>query len=166
MSLRVIALLALLVLTGCQLGQNTESSPGAIQAQLLAVLSAATEDYNSGDLQAYANRYTEDAMHISVRRPMVQGRAAIADFFARGMKMFTMESSEEVLDAEQFGDTAYLLFNATLTGKARDGYSIPPFTEKRTIMIIFKQTDGQWLIHRYVASFSPEAKPAPGVTKQ
>lgn len=112
--------------------------------------------YNANDIEQYKAMYTEDAFHISVRRPMIKGREAIGKFFAPGMKLFTVQSDDEVLDAGIYGDTGHLLFKATLRGQSRPGFNIPPFEEKRIIMVLFKKRQGQWLIHRYIASFSPE----------
>lgn len=53
-------------------------------------------------------------------------------------------------------DTAHPLMKSTLQGKARPGIKIPTFEENRIIVVVFKQQRGRWLIHQYIASFSPE----------
>ena len=150
------ALLASLLLAGCSAMSVGQSPSAPVEAALLQQMERATAYYNAGNLDAYKSMYTEDAIHISVRRPMVRGREAIGRFFAPGMKLFTMKSALEVIDVEQSGDTAYLLVNSELGGIPRPGVEIPEFSEKRTIMVVFRQVNGEWLIHRYIASFSPE----------
>lgn len=147
-----------LLIAACLLGSNVHAS--SIKDELQARLAKATQYYNDNDIDGYMSMYTDDAIHISVRRPMAQGKEAIRKFFAPGMKLFTVESTEEIVDAEQYGDTAHVLFNATLKGAPRGDVKIPPFTEKRVIMVIFKRINSEWLIHRYIASFSPEEKKA------
>ncbi len=111
---------------------------------------------NANDIEKYQSLYTEDSYHISVRRPMVEGREAIGKFFAPGMKLFTVTTEDQILDSGIYGDTAHLLMKSTLQGTARPGVKIPQFEEQRIIMVVFKKQAGEWLIHRYIASFSPE----------
>jgi len=139
---------------------NTAIASDTIEQELLAVLTQATKYYNENNIDRYVSLYTRDAIHISIRRPMVQGKASIKQFFEPGMKVFSVESKEEIVDLEYYGDTANLLFNATLIGKPRKGIQAPSFTEKRLIMIIFKRIDQQWLIHRYIATNTPTMKPS------
>ncbi|ARN75483.1 YybH family protein [Oceanicoccus sagamiensis] len=153
--LKLISLILFITSISACSSQKTLPHPEAAQP-LHSQLKLATSYYNANDIESYQSLYTKDAYHISVRRPMVEGREAIGRFFAPGMKLFTVSTEDTILDSGIYGDTAHLLMKSTMTGTARPGIRIPSFTEQRIIMVLFKQRDGQWLIHRYIASFSPE----------
>ena len=153
--IKTISAIALVLgLSACSV-MNVSDHPEAA-GELHRQLMQATSYYNANNIEKYKSMYTQDAFHISVRRPMVQGREAIGQFFSPGMKLFTVSSDDEILDSGIYGDTAHLLMKTTLQGTARAGIKIPSFEEKRIIMVLFKKQRGQWLIHRYIASFSPE----------
>jgi len=132
-------------------------------ADLSARKQAVIDAYNNSDIDALAANYTEDAWHISPRRPPAVGRAAIAAFFAPAMKSYVMTSTPKVLNVDVSGDTATMISEGELKGSARpgavgrDGQPPPSFTERRTNITVFKkQADGRWLIHRFVDTPPPE----------
>ncbi len=133
---------------------------------------AMIEAYNKADIKAVAANYTDNAWHVSPRRPPAIGRDAIAAYFEPAMKLYTMESQSKVLNVDISGDTATMISEGELKGvpragvKGRDGNAPPTFTERRINMTVFKkQPDGRWLIHRFfdttpAEAKTPEAKPA------
>lgn len=141
--------------------------PSAVLDVLIERRDAAIEAYNGGDIEAFVANYTADAWHISPRRPPVQGREALAAYFAPAMKLYLMRTEVRLLDAELEGDTATLISETTLTGEprpgvSRDGGGPPEFTERRLNLTIFRrQPDGRWLIHRYVDTQPAEPAAAP-----
>jgi uncharacterized protein (TIGR02246 family) len=132
-------------------------------ADLSARKQAVIDAYNKADIQALAANYTEDAWHISPRRPPAVGRSAIAAYFGPAMRNYTMESKPKVLNVDVSGDTATMISEGELKGSprlgavGRDGQPPPSFTERRTNITVFKkQADGRWLIHRFVDTTPPE----------
>ncbi len=148
------SLIIIMLLNACSTLETIQHPEAAVP--LHNQLKLATTYYNANDTEKYQSLYTEEAYHISVRRPMVEGREAIGKFFAPGMKLFTVTTEDQILDSGIYGDTAHLLMKSTMQGTARPGIKIPPFEEKRVIMVVFKKQQDEWLIHRYIASFSPE----------
>lgn len=129
------------------------------KAETLAEIQTAIEDrraaaiaaYNKGDVDAMMSHYTEDTWHISPRRPPVQGRTALRGYFAPAMKSYLMATDNEILDLDVDGDTATAITRSTLTGSPRPGVEVPPFTEQRLNLSVFKrQANGDWLIHRFI----------------
>lgn len=122
--------------------------------------------YNSGDLESFKNSYTEDAWHISMRRPMAQSREEIGKFFGPNMSAYEFEDEHELLELEVVGDTAIMIGRTSLKGFPRvEDESFPEFTENRIFTGVFKKVDDQWLIHRYMESTSPrEGDPLPTPT--
>ncbi|MBM3514440.1 MAG: SgcJ/EcaC family oxidoreductase [Alphaproteobacteria bacterium] len=134
-----------------------------VAADLSARKQAVIDAYNAADIDALAANYTDDAWHISPRRPPAVGRAAIAAYFAPAMKFYTMVSSAKVLNVNVSGDTAVMISENSLTGMPRPGAasgdkSPPAFTESRINLTVFKkQTDGRWLIDRFIDTTPPDA---------
>jgi uncharacterized protein (TIGR02246 family) len=133
-----------------------------LQARNEAMISA----YNKADIKAVAENYTDNAWHVSPRRPPAVGRDAIAAYFEPAMKLYTMESNNKVLNVDISGDTATVISQNELQGvpragaMGRDGKPAPAFTERRMNLTVFKkQADGRWLIHRFFDTTPPEPKP-------
>ena len=122
--------------------------------------------YNSGDLESFKNSYTEDAWHISMRRPMAQSREEIGKFFGPNMSAYEFKDEHELLELEVVGDTAIMIGRTSLKGFPRiKDEAFPEFTENRIFTGVFKKVDGSWLIHRYMESTSPrEGDPLPTPT--
>ena len=122
--------------------------------------------YNEGDVESFKNAYTEDAWHISMRRPMAMSREEIGEFFGPNMSAYEFKDEHELLELEVVGDTAIMIGRTSLKGFPRiEDDAFPEFTENRIYTGVFKKVDGAWLIHRYMESTSPrkgEAMPKPG----
>ncbi len=142
------------VVSGCATDRQAVSQDDA--TAIRAVLSQVIDSYNAQDLEGLAGAYSEDAWHMSIRRPMVKGRENIAAFYGPAMPTFRMESAREELDLEIHGDAAVMIQASTLTGFPRDKpESGPVFEEKRLSTIVFRKMDGRWYIHRYMDSTNP-----------
>jgi uncharacterized protein (TIGR02246 family) len=94
----------------------------------------------AGDPAAVAARYTEDAVQMPPNAPIVQGRAAIQEWFA-GFPTAT-EYVQSVVEIDGRDGIAY----------SRSDYSITftvegtPITDKgKTLAVLKKQPDGSWL---------------------
>jgi uncharacterized protein (TIGR02246 family) len=136
---------------------GTDADYAAMKAQLEGVIDA----YNAADPAAFKSAYTEDAWVISMRRPIKASREEIGAAFTPGMSQYFFETELEILDIEVHDDIAYMIGRSTLTGKPRDGATVPAFVEERIYTAIFKLEDDAWLIHRHMESTSPrEGEPS------
>ncbi len=94
-----------------------------------------------GDATAVADFYTEDAQVIAPGSPAASGRPAIAAFWQglinSGVKDVTLGTAE----AESAGDLAYE--TGILRVVAKDGT-----TSQFRYVVIWRQIDGKWLLHR------------------
>jgi ketosteroid isomerase-like protein len=125
----------------------------AIQTQHQSLL----DDYNVGDASGFVEAYTEDAWHVSMRRPIAKNRDGLRAFFGPNMSKYEFHADYELLDLEVIGDVAFMIGRTMLHGVPRvDDVRIPPFTEDRIYTAVFKKADGKWLIHRYMESTSPK----------
>ena len=136
---------------------GTEADYQEMQDRLTEVIDA----YNEGDVDGLMAAYTEDAWHVSMRRPMATSRTEIGTFFGPNMTNYEFTTAIEPLDLEVHGDIAYLIGRSALTGTPRDGADAEPFVEERIFTSVFKKVDGAWLIHRYMESTSPRPGEAP-----
>ncbi|UCC84567.1 MAG: DUF4440 domain-containing protein [Gemmatimonadota bacterium] len=144
MSTRSVMLAALtlaLVTTACQppaqeAGPLSEEDVAAIKNEMQAHV----ELVLAGDPAAVAARYTEDAVQMPPNEPIVQGRAAIQEWFA-GFPTAT-EYVQSIVEVDGRDGIAY----------SRSDYSITfavegtPVTDKgKTLAVFEKQPDGSWL---------------------
>ncbi len=132
-----------------------------VRAAVVERRAAAIAAYNAGDADAMVSHYTQDTWHISPRRPPVQGRAALRQYFAPAMKSYLMSTDNKILDLDVDGDTATVITRSTLTGSPRPGVEAPTFTEERLNLSVFKrQANGDWLIHRFIDTTPAKTEPA------
>ena len=77
------------------------------------------------------------------------------------MSQYLFTTELEILDIEVHGNIAYMISRSILTGKPREGASVPAFVEERINTVIFKRDNDGWLIHRYMEATSPrEGEPS------
>ncbi|MDJ0927981.1 MAG: nuclear transport factor 2 family protein [Gammaproteobacteria bacterium] len=137
---------------------DTHVADGGIdadQAAMKAQLEGVIEAYNAADPEAFKSAYTEDAWVISMRRPIKASREEIGAAFTPGMSQYLFHTDLDVLDVEVHGDIAYMIGRSKLTGKPREGATVPAFVEERIYTAIFKRDGDEWLIHRHMESTSP-----------
>ena len=154
--LKSAALLAagLIALAGCQKGAvDTKADEAAIRANTTAWATA----YNSGDGEAMAAAYAEDAVLLPPNAPAVTGRAAIREFLetdsqttrGSGLK-FNIPGDGPV---QVSGDLAYESGSASVV----DASGATVATAK--YIGVFNKKDGKWLLVR--DTWNMDAPPAP-----
>jgi uncharacterized protein (TIGR02246 family) len=154
--LKSAALLAagLIALAGCQKGAvDTKADEAAIRANTTAWATA----YNSGDGEAMAAAYAEDAVLLPPNAPAVTGRAAIREFLetdsqttrGAGLK-FNIPGDGPV---QVSGDLAYESGSASVV----DASGATVATAK--YIGVFNKKDGKWLLVR--DTWNMDAPPAP-----
>ena len=131
---------------------GTAEDYAAIQKEHQGLL----DRYNSGDVDGFVESYTDDAWYISMFRPIAMNEDGLRAFFGPSERQYDFQADYELLDLEVMGPVAMMIGRTTLRGVPKPGNeNMPPFTEDRIYTALFKNTDGRWLIHRYMESTSP-----------
>jgi uncharacterized protein (TIGR02246 family) len=94
-----------------------------------------------GDAKAVAGLYTSDAQVIAPGSPVARGRPAIAAFWQKSIDSGVKDVSLETAEVESAGNLAYETGIVGLI--AKDGT-----VSKARYLVIWKRTDGKWLLHR------------------
>jgi len=128
-----------LLLTGCQpeIGPLSEEDVVVIRETAVAYHEAAV----AKDWDAVAEFYTEDAMIMPPNQPVVQGRAAIAGWYASFPPVTEVEL--RIVEIDGRGDLAYARGTYVLT-IAVEGVSEPITDRGKNLAIWRKQVDGSW----------------------
>ncbi len=109
--------------------------------------------FNAGDGPGVGNLYTADAMSMQNHQPTATGReaivAAMTGLFSQYTVTFTLKSDE----TKTMGDFGYDLgrYTFAVTPKAA-GAPAPPTDEGRYLVLLHKDTDGQWRVSRDIGN--------------
>jgi uncharacterized protein (TIGR02246 family) len=119
--------------------------------------------FGAGDAAAVGNLYTVDAFVAYNHQPTAVGRDAIVkantDFFAQ----FSVKLELTPEETKTMGDFGYDRgrFTFTVTPKTA-GMPAPPVDEGRYLVLLKKDTDGQWRVSHDIGNSSlPMPMPAP-----
>jgi ketosteroid isomerase-like protein len=113
---------------------------GAVNSEFMA-------DFNRGDLASVAQFYTEDAQLLAPNHEPFAGRGTIAAVLG-GLRGDGGSLRLETLEAEAQGDMAWEQGRYTLSGA--DGAE----RDRGKYLVIWKQVNGQWRLHRDMLSTS------------
>ena len=119
--------------------------------------------FNAGDASAVGNLYTVDAIAANNHQPSEIGRDAIAKATADLFAQFNVKFELTAEETQTMGDFGYDRgrFTFALTPKTA-GAPAPPVDEGRYLVILKKDTDGQWRVSRDIGNSSlPMPMPAP-----
>ena len=118
-------------------------------------IAAANEDFmatfNQGDAAGLAALYTERGQLLPPNSDFLTGRRAIQAFWQGAMDMGIKSVKLEIVEVEGHGDTAIEVSKYTLQGLGGK----PLDTGK--YIVIWKQVDGQWKLHRDIFNSSMPA---------
>jgi uncharacterized protein (TIGR02246 family) len=104
--------------------------------------------YADENATGLANFYTENGMVLPPGSEMVQGREKIRELWEGLFDLGIKKIKLDILEVEQYGDTATEVGKATLLSE--DGQIM----DKGKYIVIWKQQDGQWKIHRDIFNSS------------
>ena len=133
-------------LSGC--GKIEEDLPPA-------VTSSVTRDFNQGDAQRTAAHYTDDAQILPPRHPLIEGKAAIAAFFAANIDKYIGFGNETTWSVVR-GDVG-IEQGIYRVRNVRVGQDV----ETGKYLRIWKKTPGGWKLYRDM--FSPDSVTAEAV---
>jgi uncharacterized protein (TIGR02246 family) len=108
--------------------------------------------YNRGDAAGLAALYTEDGQMLAPNAPLMAGREAVQGFWQAVMDMGIEKAAIFTGEVEDHGDTAIEVSQYKLFGSGDQELDQGKF------IVIWKQVDGEWKLHRDIFNSS---NPAP-----
>lgn len=127
--------------------------------ELQGAIAAANERFmavfKGGDAAGMAALYTKEGQVLPPNGDFVTGQQALRGFWQALMDMGIKEAKLETIEAEGHGDTAIEVGAYTLLGEGGQGL------DRGKYIVIWKQVDGQWKLHRDIFNSS---LPAPGTS--
>jgi len=163
------ALLALLLTTVACAPAPAANAPDDVAA-VNALRDKFMQAYNTGDATAVGNLYTTDAISAQTHQPTETGREAIVKGATGLFSQFNAKITLMADETKTMGDSAYDWgrYTVTLTPKS-EGTPAPPVDQGRYLVLLKKDTDGQWRLTKDISSSSvpmpmPMAMPMPTPT--
>jgi uncharacterized protein (TIGR02246 family) len=104
--------------------------------------------FAKADATALANFYTDNGMVLPPGSDLVQGTAEIRQLWQELLNQGIKNIKLEVLEVEQLGDTAIEVGKAILYGENDQ------VVDKGKYMVVWKQQNEQWKIHRDIFNSS------------
>ncbi|HTT00997.1 MAG TPA: nuclear transport factor 2 family protein [Steroidobacteraceae bacterium] len=153
--LSVVLIASCAVLSAC----TQSTAPDTTAADETAIRASGNSWYkafNSGDMDALASLYTDDAVVQAPNAPAARGSAAIRDFFTKqradmqGAGLTVVEGARS--DVGLAGDLAWQGDTYTVTDKS--GATV----ESGKTLAVFQRKDGKWLMVR--DTWNSDAPPA------
>jgi uncharacterized protein (TIGR02246 family) len=107
--------------------------------------------FKAGDAAGMAALYTENGQLLPPNSDFVTGRPALQTFWQAIMDMGIKEAGLETVEVESHGDTAIEVGKYTLKGEGGQ------VLDNGKYIVIWKQEDGQWKLHRDIFNSSMPA---------
>ena len=166
-----VALLVLLAATvACAPAAPAANAPDDIAA-VNALRGKFEQAFNAGDATAAGNLYTTDAIAAQNHQPTETGRDAIVKGLQGLFSQFTIKFTLTGQETKTMGDFGYDwgTYTFEMTPKAA-GMAAPPADQGRYLVLLRKDTDGQWRVARDIGNSTlpmpmPMPTPAPPAKK-
>jgi uncharacterized protein (TIGR02246 family) len=107
--------------------------------------------YNSGDVSAIGNLYTDDAVVMNNQQPEVSGKPAIQQKATELVQQFTVNISISPADTQIAGDLAYEHGSYTMSMTPKAGGAAMQNTGNY-IVVLKRGADGSWKLHREIGN--------------
>jgi len=131
------------------------SSSGETHSEILSANKSFMSTFGQGDAAGMASLYTEGGQFLAPNMDFITGREALQQAFQGLMDMGVKGIKLETVEVEGYGDTASEVGKYTLS--AEGGQVL----DQGKYIVIWKQEDGQWRLHRDIFNSSLPA-PTPG----
>ena len=105
-----------------------------------------------GDAAGMAHLYTNDGMLLPTGSDFVEGKKAIEGYWQGAMDMGVKEAKLDIIEVQRQGDSVIEMGRYTL--KDADGAVM----DEGKYIVIWKQEDGQWKLHRDIWNTSQPAE--------
>ncbi len=107
--------------------------------------------FKMGDAAAIANLYTENGQLLPSNADFLTGREAVQAVWQSIMDMGAKELKLDIVELEGHGDTAIEISTYTLYDESGQEF------DKGKYIVIWKQLNGQWQLHRDIFNSSKPA---------
>jgi uncharacterized protein (TIGR02246 family) len=107
--------------------------------------------YNSGDVSAIGNLYTDDAVVMNNQQPAVSGKPAIQQSAEALVQQFAVNISISPADTQIAGDLAYEHGSYTISLTPKAGGAAMQNTGNY-IVVLTRGADGSWKLHREIGN--------------
>ena len=108
--------------------------------------------FNSGDTEGLASLYTDEGQILPTGRDVVTGKVEIQGFWQALLEMGIKSAKLETLELNEYTDTAVEV------GKYKLGGEDDQVLDQGKYIVIWKQEDGQWKLHRDIFNTSMPAQ--------
>lgn len=120
---------------------NTQTTTD-IQSEIRKADDSFEQLFRQGDAASLATLYTNNGMLLPTGSDFVKGREAIRDFWQGAMNMGIKEVKLDIEEVELQGEAAFEVGQYQL--KSAEGLLM----DQGKYIVIWKQEDGQWKLHR------------------
>ena len=108
--------------------------------------------FNNGDTAGVASLYTDEGQILPPGNDVITGKVGVQGFWQALVEMGIKSAKLETLELNEYTDTAVEVGKYTLGGE--DGQVL----DQGKYIVIWKQEDGQWKLHRDIFNTSIPAK--------
>jgi ketosteroid isomerase-like protein len=154
-----VALLA----TSCQQNVTTQGKDDfnldSVKAEIGVLNKAYAECFAKKDSVSFVAHYTSDAIIYPPNKPALKGEAGIKAFFNTALSMGI--NTAEATTVELFGNNEFVTEVGTYNIKINTGQSV----ETGKYIVIWKNDNGKWKMHRDIFNADPGAPPPPPPAK-
>lgn len=123
----------------------------SVRAEITAANQRFIDAFSRGDVEALARCYTPDAQLLPANSDVVQGTAAIADFWRMVLGLGIASGRLETSEIEQHEDTVIE------TGRYYLSTSSGDEADRGKYLVVWHRHDGEWRLHRDIWNTSKPA---------
>jgi len=153
-------LLGVAMMAACTQAPPPAPPPETDVAPINELRSQLQAAFNSGDAQAVAAFYADDAVLQPDHHTAVSGKAAIAQYYQEMFGQATPNLTISPGDTERMGDMAHEHGTFTVTVTPKDGGK--PMTDQGNYLVILKQgSDGAWKLEHDIDNSDHPPAPMP-----
>lgn len=109
------------------------------------------KNFNEGNAAGIAELYTNDGMLLPTGSDFIKGKEAIRDFWQGAINMGIKEAKLDIVEVEAQGDVVVEMGHYQLKGANSE------VLDQGKYIVIWKQEDGQWKLHRDIWNTSRTA---------
>ncbi len=146
---KLILLSTLLLIFSCNSFQVDNSN---LHEAIVTLSEKFMENVSSGNSAGLASLYTENGQLLPTNSELITGKQAIQEFWQGGLDMGIKSIKLEIIEVEGFETMAFEVGKYTIF--AEEDHMI----DTGKYIVIWKQEDGQWKLHRDIWNTSMAAQ--------
>lgn len=139
--------------------QTAAGAKAAAEAEIRGLGARWVEAFRTGDVEAFAATYTDDAFLALAGQPALRGKAQVVEFFAPRIRRYAAERVEVSMQFERItvvGDLAYTITLNWITAHPAAG---PPFRANARSIVIYRRRPGVgWRMEADIEQRTPDAE--------